>query len=77
MKIENTISFKGHRSYLSADGNTEEFTYEIVSKMDLNKYGLDSLINMHGMGGQSQGAKLIEERDGVYIYRGTATRYSD
>lgn len=75
--MNNTITFNGERSYVSSDGNTEEFTYEIISKMDLNKYGLDSLINMHGMGGQSQGAKLIEERDGFYIYRGTATRYSD
>jgi len=76
MKTSNTITFKGERTYLSPTGNKETFKFQIASKNFLTRNALESIAGIHGMLGQDVSFKT-ENRDGMYVYQGESTAYSD
>jgi hypothetical protein len=76
MRISNTITFKGERTYLSESGNKEKFKFQIASKNFLTRNALESIAGIHGMLGQDVSFKT-ENRDGMYVYQGESTAYLD
>lgn len=52
MRVSNTITFKGERTFLSESGNKEMYKFQIASKNFLTRNALESIAEIHGMLGQ-------------------------
>lgn len=77
MKITNFITFEGQRDSMTSTGNVEYFSFKISSAyIDLNEESVKQIVNMHGFGGQSF-SETRRFKDGINIYEGKTTRYSD
>lgn len=75
MKINNKITFQGERVSMSSCGNTEWFEATITSQIKLSQSAVESIMNIHEMGGQSFKCELIE--GDVFTFKCKSTRYSD
>jgi hypothetical protein len=76
MKMQNTITFNGERTAMSASGNTEWFEFTVTATQEITKSAARGIGQAHGMGGQDFSCEESTQ-DGLNVYKCKATSYSD
>ncbi len=76
MKMQNTITFNGERTGMSASGNTEWFEFTITTVNRITQSAARSIGGIHGMGGQEFSCQESKEEE-LHVYKCKAKCYSD
>jgi hypothetical protein len=76
MKMQNTITFNGERTAMSASGNTEWFEFTVTATQEITKSAARGIGQAHGMGGQEFSCEESRQSE-LYVYKCKAKCYSD